>query len=106
MRQFRFIALLSEPATKSGPLERPPLPGGHKREVVSRRSRDDDRKARMYRNYQLGPGLLLLHVKGAIADVLRPHTNHIAPALPGVKKKSQRQPSPMSVTGRQSTHQR
>jgi hypothetical protein len=94
MRQFRLIALLSEPATKSGPLEGPPLARGHKREVVAWRSHDDGRKVGVDWNDQFGPGLLLLHAKSAIADVLRPHADHIASALPRVKEKSQRQPSP------------
>ena len=46
----------------------------------------------MQRNEQLDASLLLFDVKGTVADVLRPHTDHIAPPLAGIEEKAQRQP--------------
>jgi hypothetical protein len=41
----------------------------------------------MNRADQLEAGLLLLHVEGAIADVLRSHTEDVATALPRIEQK-------------------
>ena len=46
----------------------------------------------MHRNEQFGAGLLLFDVESSAADVLRPHTDHVASTLPGIEQKGQRQP--------------
>jgi hypothetical protein len=45
----------------------------------------------MHRDYEFDPGLLLFDVKGTITNVLRPHSDYIAPPLASVEQKGQRQ---------------
>src|SRR5262249_11899699 len=52
---------------------------------------DNGRKSRMQRNHEIDTGLLLLHGDGAVANVLRPHADHIASTLPGIEQKRRRQ---------------
>src|SRR5262249_45443397 len=48
-------------------------------------------KSGVQRDDQLYTGLFLLDVDCAVADVLRPHADHIAPTLSGIEQKSKRQ---------------
>jgi hypothetical protein len=52
--------------------------------MVARRSCNDGRKTGMQRNDQLGASLLLFDIEGTITDVLRPHSDHVAPTLSGI----------------------
>ena len=46
----------------------------------------------MKRDDELNAGLLLLHIDGAAADVLRSHADHVSAPLAGEKQEGQRQP--------------
>jgi len=54
--------------------------------------RDDGLKLGVHRDGEHSASLLLLNVQGSIADVLRPHSTHVAATLAGVEQQRERQP--------------
>src|SRR5262249_43271726 len=60
--------------------------------MVARGRSDDGCEFGMYRNHELGTALLLLHMNGTTAHVLRPHADNVAAALAGVEPQCVRQP--------------
>jgi len=45
----------------------------------------------MQRDHEFDACLLLLHANGAVANMLRPHAEHVAASLSGVKQEGKRQ---------------
>src|SRR5262245_2503888 len=65
--------------------------------MVARGRRDDGCEFGMYRNHELGTALLLLHMNGTTAHVLRPHADNVAAALAGVEQQCVRQAGAMAT---------
>jgi hypothetical protein len=53
---------------------------------------NDGLKLGVHRDDEHSAGLLLLDVQGSTADVLRPHSTHVATPLAGVEQQRERQP--------------